>query len=137
MLQQNPWSKYLIPGLIIALLTSHIYYLSRSFFLVGALLGVSFFAFALQRFFEHSRPPNRFHILQPWKIPDPTTRVTLWLLAGFDALLYLPVYIAFALSLMAMADLNAVFIVLVLPIMSVLTMFGKVLAYAATVWICS
>ena len=125
MLHQNSWTNYLIPGLIIVLLTSHIYYLSRNFLLVGALLGVSFFALALQGFFERSRPPNRFHILQPWRIPDPTTRVTLWSLAGFDALLYMPVYITFVLSLAAMADLDAVFIVLAFTSMLVLTMLGR------------
>ena len=125
MLCLKHWVSFLTSGLIITVLTLHVYYLSRDLLLVGAVLGVSLLGLVLQGFFESSRPSDRFHKLQPWKIPDPTTRLTLCLLAGFDALLYLPVCIVFALSLAAIANLNVGFFGMAFTSMLVLTMLGR------------
>ena len=125
MLQKIPRTPYLILGLIIALLTWHIYYLSSNYLVAGALGGVFVLAFALQNLFERLKPPDRFHILQPWRIPDPTSRGTLWLLAAFDALLYLPVYVAFAVSLAVVVHLAVVFIGLAVTTMLIGTMLGR------------
>ena len=81
---------------------------TRNYLAAGALGGVSVLALALQYLVERLKPPDRFHILQPWRIPDPTSRGTLWLLAAFDALLYLPVYVAFAVFLVVVPEFSAV-----------------------------
>ncbi len=125
MLQQKAWTKHLTPGLIVVLIISYIYYVSRDFLLVGILLGLSSLGLALQVFFDTHSPTDRFHALQPWKIPDPATRAILWLLAGFDALLYLPVHIAFVLLVTIIADLTYVFIGLAITIMSVVTILKR------------
>ena len=66
--------------------------------------------FGVRRYFEHRTPKDKFHILQPWRIPDPATRRDLLGRAGFDALLYLPLYIALAVFLAVVAELSAVLI---------------------------
>ena len=64
----------------------------------------------VRRYFERRTPKDKFHFLQPWRIPDPATRRDLLGRAGFDALLYLPLYIALAVFLAVVAELSAVLI---------------------------
>ena len=64
--------------------------------------------FGVRRYFEHRTPKDKFHILQPWRIPDPATRLDLLGRAGFDALLYLPLYIALAVFLTVVPEFSAV-----------------------------
>ena len=71
------------------------------------------------------KPPDRFHALQPWRIPDPATRRTLWLLAGFDALLHSSFYIAIVLTLAFIADLGALYVGLMFPSLLVITLLRR------------
>ena len=64
--------------------------------------------FGMRRYFEHITPKDKFHFLQPWRIPDPATRRDLLGRAGFDALLYLPLYIALAVFLAVVPEFSAV-----------------------------
>ena len=118
-------TTYRIPGLIVVLLGSYTFYLTRNFLLVGAILGISVLGFVVQGFFQRLRPTDRFHILQPWKIPNPATPVTLWLLAGFDALLHSPFYIAIVLTLAFIADLGALYVGLMFPSLLVITLLRR------------
>ena len=56
-------TTYLLPGLIIVLLGSYTFYLTRNSLLLGAILGVSVLGFVVQGFFQRLRPPDRFHAL--------------------------------------------------------------------------
>lgn len=106
---------YLIPGLLLLLFTAYSFYLSRNYILVGVLLGCVFLDFRIRHYLDSKRPSDKFHILQPWRIPDPTTRVRLWLLAGVETLLYFPLFIALAVFVGHMTSL----VVLLTPIMAV------------------
>ena len=110
MKQQILWTKYLIPWLALGLITSYLFYLSRNYTWVVVILGVASIEFGMRRYFERRTPKDKFHILQPWRIPDPATRRDLLGRAGFDALLYLPLYIALAVFLAVVAELSAVLI---------------------------
>ena len=108
MRQQIPWTKYLIPWLTLGLITSYLFYLSRNYTWVVVILGVASIEFGMRRYFEHITPKDKFHVLQPWRIPDPATRRDLLGRAGFDALLYLPLYIALAVFLAVVPEFSAV-----------------------------
>ena len=110
MKQQIPWTKYLIPWLTLGLITSYLFYLSRNYIWVVVILGVASVDFGMRRYFEHITPKDKFHFLQPWRIPDPATRRDLLGRAGFDALLYLPLYIALAVFLAVVPEFSAVLI---------------------------
>ena len=110
MRQQIPWTKNLIPWLTLGLITSYLFYLSRNYIWVVVILGVVFVELGVRRYFEHITPQDKFHFLQPWRIPDPATRRDLLGRAGFDALLYLPLYIALAVFLAVVAEFSAVLI---------------------------
>ena len=76
----------------------------------GTIVGAAEYAyFRLVRYrrleaaaFKRKDTSDKFHILHPWKIPNPATRTKLWLIAGFDALLLALLYIAIAIYVLPM-----------------------------------
>ena len=95
--------------------------LSLSLFLAFAVFWVNYLMSLVQRYFGRTGPPNKFHIFQPWTIPDRTTGSGLLFLAGFDALLCLPVYLVFAASMGLSRALPATFLGAVVAVMSLST----------------
>ena len=63
-------------------------YVAGDYILAGAASVAIVLSVWLARWFERRTPADKFHFFQPWKIPDPTTRGTLWLISAFDGALY-------------------------------------------------
>ena len=81
-------NEYLFAVIIIALIAAFVFSATGSYLLAGGTAGVAALSIWLARLFERMTPPDKFHFFQPWKIPDPTTRGTLWLISAFDGALY-------------------------------------------------
>lgn len=87
-------NERLFAVVIIALLAALVFSATGSYFLAGGMAGAAALSIGLARLFERMTPPDKFHFFQPWKIPDPTTRGTLWLISAFDGALYAVLFVA-------------------------------------------
>ena len=94
--------EYLTAGVAVALVVYIAGYVAGDYILAGAASVAIVLSVWLARWFERRTPADKFHFFQLWKIPDPTTRGTLWLISAFDGALYVVGAVAaFALSTMA------------------------------------
>ncbi len=99
-------AEYIVPCIVLGIGIAYIFYLSRDYIWVIILLGVVCADFGLRRYFERITPKDKFHLLHPWKIPNPARRRDLWLLASFNSMLHLPMYIAIAVALALAVDMS-------------------------------
>ena len=98
-------NEYLLAGVIVALLAALVFSATGSYLLAGGTAGVAAFSIWLARLFERMTPPDKFHFFQLWKIPDPTTRGTLWLISAFDGALYAVIAVVGSIVAIALADM--------------------------------
>ena len=99
---QTSTKEYLLTAIAVAFIVALFFYDGGSYLVVGMIPGVAVLSFWLGRWFERRTPADKFHFFQLWKIPDPTTRGTLWLISAFDGALYVVGAVA-ALALSTMA----------------------------------
>ena len=85
---QTSTKEYLLTAIAVAFIVALFFYDGGSYLVVGAALGVAVLSFWLGRWFERRTPADKFHFFQLWKIPDPTTRGAIWLIAAFDGALH-------------------------------------------------
>ena len=85
---QTSTKEYLVTAIAVAFIVALFFYDGGSYLVVGAALGVAVLSFWLGRWFERRTPADKFHFFQLWRIPDPTTRGAIWLIAAFDGALH-------------------------------------------------
>ena len=85
---QTSTKEYLLTAIAVAFIVALFFYDGGSYLVVGAIPGVAVLSFWLGRWFERRTPADKFHFFQLWKIPDPTTRGAIWLIAAFDGALH-------------------------------------------------
>ena len=98
-------NEYLLAVVIVAFLAALVSSVTGNYFLAGGMAGVGVLAIWLGRRFERMTPADKFHFFQPWKIPDPTTRGTLWLISAFDGALYAVIAVVMSIVAIALADM--------------------------------
>ena len=80
--------EYPVTAIAVALIVALFFYDGGNYLASGAIVGVGVLSYWLGRWFERRTPADKFHFFQPWKIPDPTTRAAIWLIAAFDGALH-------------------------------------------------
>ena len=80
--------EYPVTGAAVALIVALFFYDGGAYLASGAIIGVGVLSYWLGRWFERRTPADKFHFFQLWKIPDPTTRGAIWLIAAFDGALH-------------------------------------------------
>ena len=80
--------EYPLTVIAVAFIAALFFYDGGSYLVVGVIPGVAVLSFWLGRWFERRTPADKFHFFQLWKIPDPTTRGAIWLIAAFDGALH-------------------------------------------------
>jgi len=108
--RQIAWAIQLMPWLLVGLVVSFSFHISGNYAWVVLIIGAAVIELGLRRYSGHMTPQEKFHFLQPWKIPNPATRRGLLGRASFDALLYLPLYAALAAFLTIETELSNVLI---------------------------
>ena len=108
-----PRSEYIFAVIIAALIAWIVFRATGSWLIAGGVAGFVASLVWMGRLFERMTPADKFHFFQPWKIPDPTTRGTIWLISAYDGALCAVAYIAVS-ALMDMAfsrslDISAAF----------------------------
>ena len=98
-------NERLLAVALIALIAALVFSATGSYFLAGGMAVVAAFSIWLARLFERMTPPDKFHFFQLWKIPDPTTRGTLWLISAFDGALYAVIAVVGSIVAIALADM--------------------------------
>lgn len=98
-------NEYLLAVVIVALLAALVFLVTENYLLASGMAGVGVLAIWLGRRFERMTPADKFHFFQPWKIPDPTTRGTLWLISAFDGALYAVIAVVMSIVAIALADM--------------------------------
>ena len=90
--------------IIIALLAALVFSATGSWLLAGGMAGVAAFLVWTARLFERMTPADKFHFFQLWKIPDPTTRGTLWLISAYDGALFAALFAIGYVAVFALMD---------------------------------
>ena len=85
---QTSTKEYLLTAIAVAFIVALFFYDGGSYLVLGVIPGVAVLSFWLGRWFERRTPADKFHFFQLWKIPDPTTRGAIWLIAAFDGTLH-------------------------------------------------
>ena len=94
--------EYPVTAIAVALIVALFFYDGGNYLASGAIVGVGVLSYWLGRWFKRRTPADKFHFFQLWKIPDPTTRGAIWLIAAFDGALHsVRVVVIFALVSMA------------------------------------
>ena len=125
---QMSTKEYLTAGVAVALVVYIAGYVAGDYILAGAASVAIVLSVWLARWFERRTPADKFHFFQLWKIPDPTTRGTLWLISAFDGALYVVGAVA-ALALTNMAFSRSLDIsVSLVPVVAASTMASGTLS---------
>ena len=98
-------NERLLAVALIALIAAFVFSATGSYLLAVGTAGAAAFLIWLARLFERMTPPDKFHFFQLWKIPDPTTRGTLWLISAFDGALYAVIAVVGSIVAIALADM--------------------------------
>ena len=80
--------EYPLTIIAVAFIAALFFYDGGNYLIVGVPPAVAVLSFWLGRWFERRTPADKFHFFQLWKIPDPTTRGAIWLIAAFDGALH-------------------------------------------------
>ena len=80
--------EYPVTAIAVALIVALFFYDGGTYLASGAIVGVGVLSYWMGRWFERRTPADKFHFFQLWKIPDPTTRGAIWLIAAFDGALH-------------------------------------------------
>ena len=127
--------EYPVTAIAVALIVALFFYDGGNYLASGAIVGVGVLSYWLGRWFERRTPADKFHFFQPWKIPDPTTRGAIWLIAAFDGALHSVRAVAI-LALVSVAssqslslDVSVSFVAILAAMLMALATLGSYWAY--------
>ena len=125
--------EYPVTAIAVALIVALFFYDGGTYLASGAIIGVGVLSYWLGRWFERRTPADKFHFFQLWKIPDPTTRGAIWLIAAFDGALHTIRAVAI-LALVSVASSQSLSLDVSVSFVAILAAMFMVLATPGSYW---